>query len=209
MLKAAGVTTPLDIDLWYMPVQRPYNPNAKRIAEMMQADLAKVGVNAKLVSYEWGEYRKRLQGGEHHDGPARLDRRQRRSRQLLLPARLRLRRASAARTSPSGATRTLTNCSRRRAIDHRPGRRAPRCTSRCRSSSTRRRRLPHRPFGRLRADAQERDRLQVSPLGATTSKASTSSKRGGTGESAEGRPPPVCVPALVRSMLRFILPASR
>ena len=51
-----------------MPVQRPYNPNAKRMAEMMQADLAKVGINAKLVSYEWGEYRKRLQAGEHQMG---------------------------------------------------------------------------------------------------------------------------------------------
>jgi dipeptide transport system substrate-binding protein len=65
LLKEAGVATPLDIDLWYMPVQRPYNPNAKRIAEMMQSDLAKVGVNAKLVTYEWGEYRKRAQQGEH------------------------------------------------------------------------------------------------------------------------------------------------
>ena len=64
MLKAAGVSTPLDIDLWYMPVQRPYNPNAKRIAEMMQSDLSKIGVNAKLVTYEWGEYRKRAQAGE-------------------------------------------------------------------------------------------------------------------------------------------------
>jgi dipeptide transport system substrate-binding protein len=67
-LAAAGVKTPLDIDLWWMPVQRPYNPNAKRIAEMMQADLAKIGVNAKLVSYEWGEYRKRMQQGEHSTG---------------------------------------------------------------------------------------------------------------------------------------------
>ena len=64
MLEAAGVKTPLDIDLWYMPVQRPYNPDAKRIAEMMQSDLSKVGVNAKLVTYEWGEYRKRLGNGE-------------------------------------------------------------------------------------------------------------------------------------------------
>ncbi len=64
MLKAAGVTGSIDIDLWYMPVQRPYNPDAKRIAEMMQSDLAKVGVNAKLVTYEWGEYRKRIQNGE-------------------------------------------------------------------------------------------------------------------------------------------------
>ncbi|WP_202911141.1 ABC transporter substrate-binding protein [Ancylobacter sp. TS-1] len=68
MLAAAGVQTPLDIDLWWMPVQRPYNPNAKRIAEMMQSDLAKLGVNAKLVSYEWGEYRKRMQEGEHMTG---------------------------------------------------------------------------------------------------------------------------------------------
>lgn len=68
MLDAAGVKTPLDIDLWWMPVQRPYNPNAKRIAEMMQSDLAKLGINAKLVSYEWGEYRKRLQQGEHMTG---------------------------------------------------------------------------------------------------------------------------------------------
>ena len=67
MLKAAGVEK-LDTDLWWMPVQRPYNPNAKRMAEMMQADLAKVGINATLVSYEWGEYRKRMQAGEHQMG---------------------------------------------------------------------------------------------------------------------------------------------
>ncbi len=65
MLKAAGVASTLEIDLWYQPVARPYNPNGKRIGEMMQSDLAKVGVNAKLVTYEWGEYRKRAQGGEH------------------------------------------------------------------------------------------------------------------------------------------------
>ncbi len=67
MLEAAGVKD-LQTDLWWMPVQRPYNPNAKRMAEMMQADLAKVGITAKLVSFEWGEYRKRLQQGEHQMG---------------------------------------------------------------------------------------------------------------------------------------------
>ena len=45
-----------------MPVQRPYNPNARRIAELIQADLAKVGVKAEITSYEWGEYRKRTAG---------------------------------------------------------------------------------------------------------------------------------------------------
>jgi dipeptide transport system substrate-binding protein len=67
MLKAAGVENAA-VDLWWMPVQRPYNPNAKRMAEMMQADLAKVGINAELKSFEWGEYRKRLQAGEHMMG---------------------------------------------------------------------------------------------------------------------------------------------
>lgn len=67
MLAAAGVTD-LKTDLWWMPVQRPYNPNAKRMAEMMQADLAKVGITAELKSFEWGEYRKRLQAGEHQMG---------------------------------------------------------------------------------------------------------------------------------------------
>ena len=44
MLKAAGVEN-LEDDLWHAG----YNPNAKRMAEMMQADLAKVGINVKLV----------------------------------------------------------------------------------------------------------------------------------------------------------------
>ena len=65
LLAEAGLTNGFETDLWWMPVQRPYNPNAKRIAELMQADLEKVGIKAKLVSYEWGEYRKRAQAGEH------------------------------------------------------------------------------------------------------------------------------------------------
>jgi dipeptide transport system substrate-binding protein len=65
LLAEAGHANGFETDLWWMPVQRPYNPNAKRIAELMQADLEKVGVKAKLVSFEWGEYRKRAQAGEH------------------------------------------------------------------------------------------------------------------------------------------------
>lgn len=55
----------LTIDLWAMPVQRPYNPNAKRMAEMIQADWAKIGVQTKITTYEWGEYLKRVKDGEH------------------------------------------------------------------------------------------------------------------------------------------------
>ncbi|MDH4556581.1 ABC transporter substrate-binding protein [Pseudomonas sp. BN417] len=65
LLKAAGVKEGTEITLWAMPVQRPYNPNAKLMAEMLQADWAKVGIKAKIVSYEWGEYIKRAHAGEH------------------------------------------------------------------------------------------------------------------------------------------------
>ena len=65
LLAEAGFPDGFETDLWAMPVQRPYNPDARRIAELMQADLAKVGIKASIVSYEWGEYRKRAQAGEH------------------------------------------------------------------------------------------------------------------------------------------------
>jgi dipeptide transport system substrate-binding protein len=68
LLAAAGYPDGFTTDLWAMPVQRPYNPNAKRIAELMQADLAKIGVKAEIKSFEWGEYRKRMQNGEHQMG---------------------------------------------------------------------------------------------------------------------------------------------
>ncbi|MFZ1727076.1 MAG: ABC transporter substrate-binding protein [Albidovulum sp.] len=58
MLEAEGVKD-LSMKIWAMPVQRPYNPNARRMAELMQADFAKVGVNVEIVSYEWGEYLER------------------------------------------------------------------------------------------------------------------------------------------------------
>ncbi len=64
LLAEAGHPDGFETDLWAMPVQRPYNPDARRIAELMQSDLAKIGVRARIVSYEWGEYRKRLQAGE-------------------------------------------------------------------------------------------------------------------------------------------------
>ena len=64
LLAEAGYKDGVDIDLWAMPVQRPYNPDARRVAELMQSDLAAVGVRAKIVSLEWGEYRKRVAQGD-------------------------------------------------------------------------------------------------------------------------------------------------
>ena len=65
LLAEAGLAGGFETDIWAMPVQRPYNPNARRMAELMQADLAKVGIKAKIVTFEWGEYLKRSRQGEH------------------------------------------------------------------------------------------------------------------------------------------------
>jgi dipeptide transport system substrate-binding protein len=58
MLAAEGVEN-LSMKVWAMPVQRPYNPNAKRMAELIQADFAAIGVTVEIVTYEWGEYLER------------------------------------------------------------------------------------------------------------------------------------------------------
>ncbi|MGB3281230.1 MAG: ABC transporter substrate-binding protein [Pseudorhodobacter sp.] len=69
-LEAEGVKD-LSMKIWAMPVQRPYNPNARRMAELMQEDLAKVGVSVEIVSYEWGEYLERSKA-EDRDGAVLL-----------------------------------------------------------------------------------------------------------------------------------------
>ncbi|WP_116132126.1 ABC transporter substrate-binding protein [Tropicimonas sp. IMCC34043] len=66
MLEEEGITD-LSMKVWAMPVQRPYNPNARRMAEMIQEDFAKVGVKSEIVSYEWGEYLDRSKA-EDRDG---------------------------------------------------------------------------------------------------------------------------------------------
>jgi dipeptide transport system substrate-binding protein len=64
LLEEAGLGSGFKTTIWAMPVQRPYNPNARRMAEMIQADWKEIGVEAEIVSFEWGEYLKRTQAGE-------------------------------------------------------------------------------------------------------------------------------------------------
>ncbi len=70
MLADAGISG-LKTKVWAMPVQRPYNPNARRMAELIQADWKAVGVEAEVVSYEWGEYLNRSKA-EDRDGAVLL-----------------------------------------------------------------------------------------------------------------------------------------
>ncbi len=65
LLKQAGFPNGFETELWTMPVSRPYNPNGKKMGEMMQADLAKVGIKVKLVSFDWPTYLAKSKAGEH------------------------------------------------------------------------------------------------------------------------------------------------
>lgn len=65
LLKKAGFPNGFETDLWTLPVSRPYNPNGKKMGELMQSDLAKVGIKVKLVTYDWPTYLKKSRDGEH------------------------------------------------------------------------------------------------------------------------------------------------
>lgn len=65
LLKKAGLEKGFETEIWTLPVTRPYNPNGKKMGEMMQADLAKVGIKAKLITYDWPTYLKKAREGSH------------------------------------------------------------------------------------------------------------------------------------------------
>lgn len=65
LLAEAGYPNGFDTELWTLPVSRPYNPKGKKMGELMQADLAKIGIRAKLVTYDWPTYLAKSRAGEH------------------------------------------------------------------------------------------------------------------------------------------------
>lgn len=65
LLKKAGYANGFETEMWTLPVSRPYNPAGKKMGEMMQADLAKVGIKVKLVTYDWPTYLEKSKNGEH------------------------------------------------------------------------------------------------------------------------------------------------
>lgn len=66
LLTDAGYPDGFSMELWAMPVQRTYNPNAIKMAELIQQDLQKIGVKATIVSYEFGTFLEKVKDGEHH-----------------------------------------------------------------------------------------------------------------------------------------------
>ncbi|PYE52065.1 ABC transporter substrate-binding protein [Deinococcus yavapaiensis] len=56
LLADAGYPNGFSLDLWYMPVSRPYFPMPKPIAEAMAADLSAIGIKVNLKTKDWAQY---------------------------------------------------------------------------------------------------------------------------------------------------------
>lgn len=56
LLSAAGYPNGFDLELWYMPVSRPYFPTPKPIAEAFAADLNAIGIRVTLKTKDWAAY---------------------------------------------------------------------------------------------------------------------------------------------------------
>ncbi len=65
LLAEAGYAGGFKTTLWVMSVPRPYMPQGLKVAEAIRADLAKVSIDAKIVTYEWDTYLKKAENGEH------------------------------------------------------------------------------------------------------------------------------------------------
>ncbi|WP_232214210.1 ABC transporter substrate-binding protein [Bacillus sp. SG-1] len=64
LLAEAGYPDGFEMELWAMPVPRPYMPDGQKVAEAIQADFAKIGVKAEIVSFEWATYLDKASKGE-------------------------------------------------------------------------------------------------------------------------------------------------
>ena len=64
LLKEAGLEDGFEMELWAMPVPRPYMPDGTKVAEVIQSNLADVGIKAEIVSYEWATYLDKASKGE-------------------------------------------------------------------------------------------------------------------------------------------------
>ncbi|TDF39576.1 ABC transporter substrate-binding protein [Alteromonadaceae bacterium M269] len=65
LLDEAGIPPGFSMDIWAMPVQRAYNPNATKMAEIIQSYLQDIQIDANIVTREWSTFREELKNGEH------------------------------------------------------------------------------------------------------------------------------------------------
>ncbi len=65
LLREAGFPDGFQAEMWTLPVSRPYNPDGRKMGELIQADLAQVGIRLRLVTFDWPTYLAKARQGEH------------------------------------------------------------------------------------------------------------------------------------------------
>ncbi|SHL37471.1 ABC transporter substrate-binding protein [Phytopseudomonas punonensis] len=65
LLAEAGLADGFSTTIWTRPSGSLLNPNPSLGAQLLQADLAKVGIKAEIRVIEWGELIRRAKAGEH------------------------------------------------------------------------------------------------------------------------------------------------
>lgn len=65
LLAEAGYEDGLEIELWTMPVARPYMPDPETVSEIIQNNLEQIGITVNIVREEWAPYLEKTMNGEH------------------------------------------------------------------------------------------------------------------------------------------------
>lgn len=65
LLRKNGIEPGFKMNIWAMPVERAYNPNAVMMAELIQGYLEQLQIEVEIISFEWSLFRRRLDSGAH------------------------------------------------------------------------------------------------------------------------------------------------
>lgn len=65
LLDEAGLPSQFSMDVWAMPLPRAYNPNAIKMAQLIQSYLRNIGITVNIISYDWNIFRENLGLGIH------------------------------------------------------------------------------------------------------------------------------------------------
>ncbi|WP_067727143.1 ABC transporter substrate-binding protein [Oceanobacillus damuensis] len=65
LLAEAGYDSGLEIELMMSPTARPYMPDPETVAQIVQSNLADVGIDVTITSHEWAPYLEQTIKGDH------------------------------------------------------------------------------------------------------------------------------------------------
>jgi dipeptide transport system substrate-binding protein len=66
LMRKGGYPNGFRINFWTLPVPRIYCPDGKKLAEMMEKDLKKIGIKVKIIIKPFEKYLKQTAKGQHH-----------------------------------------------------------------------------------------------------------------------------------------------